>query len=214
MHISASSERSPSGECTGCPTAKYRSACEIDTPNVSAATDAAVSALTEGGFDYALIGGLAVILRGHDRYTRDVDALVWNLDDRLDELSSLLEQRGFRRPTPDELRTSKSTRLLHALWKPDVYVDFMLGFFPFERETLDHATPMDLGHGGIAKVATPEDLIIMKLTASREKDIQDVIALKELYPDLDRNRIRAIVSDYAEALERPDITENLDKWFK
>lgn len=72
---------------------------------------------------------------------------------------------------------------------------------------------MDLGHGGIAKVASPEDLIIMKLTASREKDIQDVIALKEFYPDLDRRRIRTIVMDYAEALERPDIIENLERWF-
>ncbi len=184
-----------------------------DTPNVSAATDAALAALTEGGFDYALIGGLAVILRGHDRYTSDVDALVWDLDDRLDELASLLPKHGFRPPSTEELRLSKSTRLLHTLWQEEVFVDFMLGLVPFERETLDNATPMDLGRGGVAKVATPEDLVIMKLTASRERDIQDVIALKELYPDLDRRRIRTIVSDYAEALERLEITENLDRWF-
>ena len=192
---------------------KYRSACVTDTPNVSAATDAALGALTDGGFEYALIGGLAVILRGHDRYTRDVDALVWDLDDRLDELASLLPKHGFRPPTTEQLRLSKSTRLLHTIWQEKVFVDFMLGLFPFEREILDHATAMDLGRGGFAKVATPEDLIIMKLTASREKDIQDVIALKELYPDLDRRRIRAIVTDYAEVLERPDITENLERWF-
>jgi hypothetical protein len=47
-----------------------------DTPNVSAATDAALAALKDGGF----IGGLAVILLGHDRYTRDVDALVRTRD--------------------------------------------------------------------------------------------------------------------------------------
>jgi len=156
---------------------------------------------------------LAVILRGHDRYTRDVDALVWDLDDRLDEFASLLPKHGFRPPTTEQLRLSKTTRLLHTLWQEEVFVDFMLGLFPFERETLDHATSMDLGHGGVAKVATPEDLVIMKLTASREKDIQDVIALKELYPDLDRHRIRTIVTDYAEALERPDIVENLERWF-
>lgn len=184
-----------------------------DTPDVSAATEAALAALTDGGFDYALIGGLAVILRGHDRYTRDVDALVWELDDRLDDLALLLPKYGFRPLTSDELDLSKSTRLLHALWKEEVYVDFMLGLFPFERETLDRATPMDLGHGGMAKVAAPEDLIIMKLIASRDRDIQDVIALKELYPNLSRERVRAIVCDYAEALERPDIFENLDRWF-
>jgi hypothetical protein len=72
-----------------------------DTPNVSAATDAALAALRDGGFDYALIGGLAVILRGHDRYPRDVDALVWDLDDRLDEFASLLPKYGLRPPTID-----------------------------------------------------------------------------------------------------------------
>ena len=81
-----------------------------DTPNVSAATDAALAALTDGGFDYALIGGLAVILRGHDRYTRDVDALVWDLDDRLDEFAASLPRHGFRPPTAEQLRLSRSTR--------------------------------------------------------------------------------------------------------
>ncbi len=184
-----------------------------DTPNISAATDAAIAALTDGGFDYALIGGLAVILRGHDRYTRDVDALVWGLDDRLEEFASGLPGHGFRPPTTEQLRLSKSTRLLHTIWEEEVYVDFMLGLVPFEREALDHATAMVLDHGVTAKVATPEDLVIMKLIASRERDITDVIALKELYPELDRHRIRTIVTEYAEALERPDITENLDRWF-
>ena len=184
-----------------------------DTPNLAAATKAALEALTSGGFDYALIGGLAVILRGHDRYTRDVDALVWDLDDRLDELATLLSEHGFRALSADQKKLAKSTRLLHTIWHEEVFVDFMLGLVPFERETLDHATSMDIGRGTVARVAAPEDLIIMKLTASREKDIQDVIALKELYPDLDKNRIRTIVTDYAEALERPDIVENLDRWF-
>ena len=125
-----------------------------DTPNVSAATDATLAALTKGGFDFALIGGLAVVLRGHDRYTRDVDALVWNLDGRLDELSSLLLEHGFRSPTPEELRISKTTRLLHTLWQGEVYVGFMLGMFPFECETLDNATTLDLGHGVVGRVAT------------------------------------------------------------
>ena len=183
-----------------------------DIPNVQAATSAIISVL-EGRFDYALIGGLAVILRGHDRLTQDVDALVWDLDDRLDELAALLIEHGFRLPTSDQLHRAKSTRLLHTIWRDQVAVDIMLALVPFERETLDHSSIMTLDHGATAHVAAPEDLVIMKLIASRDRDITDVIALKELYPDLDRNRIRAIVADYAEALDRPDITENLNRWF-
>lgn len=75
-----------------------------DTPNVTAATDAVLSVLTEGNFDYALISGLAVLLRGHDRFTQDIDALAWGPDERLEELAGLLVNHGFRAPPPDQLR--------------------------------------------------------------------------------------------------------------
>jgi hypothetical protein len=62
-----------------------------DIPNILAATDILVSALKEGAYEYALVGGLAVVLQGYDRYTRDVEALVWDLDERVDALAALLE---------------------------------------------------------------------------------------------------------------------------
>ncbi len=86
-----------------------------DAPNVSAATDAALAALTDGGFDYAFIGGLAVILRGHDRYTSDVDALVWDLDDRLDELALLLPKTYFVDPAKGD--DSNSCAAPNSAWK-------------------------------------------------------------------------------------------------
>lgn len=182
-------------------------------PNVQAATDALLSVLSEGRFEYALVGGLAVVLRGHDRLTQDVDALVWDLDDRLEDLVALLDKQKFRPSTDDQILKARATRLLHLVWRNQVAVDIMLGLVPFERETLDNSTEMVLDHGATAVVAAAEDLVIMKLIASRERDISDVIALKELYPDLDRNRIRSIVRDYAEALERADILDNLKMWF-
>jgi hypothetical protein len=170
--------------------------------------------LAEGGFEYALVGGVAVIVNGHNRYTVDVDALVWDLDVRLDELLSLLKARDIVPVTGEQPQLARRNRLIHLIWQGRTYVDVMLGFLPLERDILDHAKTMDLREGLPAKIASPEDLVIMKLTASRAKDIQDVIALKELYPDLDRDRIRAIVTDYAEALERQDILDNLRMWFR
>lgn len=105
--------------------------------NIAAATEATLAALTAGEFDFAIVGGLAVILRGHDRYTQDVDALVWDLDDRLDEFAILLARYGFQPVSLDQLNLAKSTRILHAVWKEDIFVDFMLGFLPLEREILD-----------------------------------------------------------------------------
>ncbi|MBX7132081.1 MAG: nucleotidyltransferase [Fimbriimonadaceae bacterium] len=182
-----------------------------DTPNVSSATERLLSALAEGAFEYALVGGLAVVLHGYDRYTRDVDALVWNLDDRLEELVGLLRERGFRLADADQLATARASRILHLLADDDTAVDVFLGFLPFEQEAIKRATAMTLREGVTGRVITPEDLIIMKLIASRSRDLYDVIALVDLYPDLDKDRIRTIVRDYAETLERPDILKNLEE---
>jgi len=180
---------------------------------VPQATEATLSVLKGGDFDFAIVGGLAVILRGHSRYTRDIDALVWELDDRLEEFALLLSNHGFQPLTQEQMRQARTTRVLHTVWQEDIYVDFMLGFLPLERAILDAATSMEIGPALSTKVATAEDLVIMKLIASRERDINDVIALKEIYPGLNRERIRAVVSDYAETLERPEIADNLNRFF-
>ncbi len=185
-----------------------------ENPDVSSAVKATLALLKKGNFDYSIIGGLAVVLNGYDRYTQDVNALVWDLDERLDELRSLLIENEFRPPTDEDMRRARSTRLLHTVWRSEVQVDFMLGLVPFERDTLDHAVTVLLTDDVSAKVATPEDLIIMKLIASRPQDIADVIALRELHPDVNEERIRAVVLEYAEALESAEIMSNLEKWLR
>jgi hypothetical protein len=185
-----------------------------DIPNVSSATERLLSALVEGAFEYALIGGLAVVLHGYDRQTRDVDALVWDLDRRLEELIALLQVRGFRLATPDQLAKARATRILHLLAEDDTAIDVFLGFLPFEREAVDRAVTMSLTDGLTASIASPDDLIIMKLIASRDRDLYDVIALLDLYPDVDKQRVRRVVTEYAEVLERPEILRNLQERVK
>lgn len=185
-----------------------------ESPDVSSALKVTLALLNKGDFDYAIIGGLAVVLNGYDRYTQDVDALVWDLDERLEELRSLLIEKDFRPPTDEDMRRARSTRLLHTVWRNEVQVDFMLGLVPFERDALDHAVTVLITDNVSAKVATPEDLIIMKLIASRPQDIADVIALRELHPGVNVERIRAIVLDYAAALESVEIMTNLETWLK
>ena len=185
-----------------------------DIPKVSVATDDLLSILLQGHFEYALIGGLAVVLQGHDRYTQDVDALVWDLDDRLEQFIQLAAGRGLRLAKPDGLAEALSGRILYLLAKDGTAVDVFLGFLPFEREVIERATTMALHDGVTGLVSTPEDLIIMKLIAGRSQDMYDIIALCELYPDIDKERVRRVVSEYAEFLERPDILQNLEDQIK
>ena len=49
----------------------------------------------------------------------------------------------------------------------------------------------------------------MKLVASRDRDLDDVTRLLELYPDQNKARIRRIVKDFAGVLEKPEILRNL-----
>ena len=61
-------------------------------------------------------------------------------------------------------------------------------------------------HGGVvARVPTPEDLVIMKAVARRYKDFDDICAIVKKYPKLDRTRIQKKVREFAEALDMPEI---------
>jgi len=210
MHQSALLDRNRTSEFTGLPTMKSESDGLPEIPDVSDVTDALISILQEGHFEYALIGGLAVVLQGHNRFTQDVDALVWDLDNRLEQLVQIADKRGFRLARLDGLDHVRSTRILHLLAEDGTAVDVFLGFLPFEHDVIHRAERMAIHEGLTAFVATPEDLIIMKLIASRSRDLYDVTALLELYPDIDKDRVRRVVIEYAEFLDRPEILQNLN----
>jgi len=168
------------------------------------------AALTELGLRFALIGGMAVILRGYDRATQDVDVLVLDVDDVLPLLLAAFEKHGFGFRVADPIDFAKQNRVI-LLRAPDgTGIDVSMGVLPLELEIIERSTQETLMDGISMPVATAEDLIIMKLVAARNRDLDDVTRLVELYPDLDVIRIRRIVTEYAEALEQPEIVQHLD----
>jgi hypothetical protein len=86
-----------------------------------------------------------------------------------------------------------------------------LGILPFEQEAVQRSTLHDTGTFAI-RLPTPEDLIIMKTVAHRPKDLLDIQALIETNPGLDRERIRFWVSQFAEALEMPELWTDIVPW--
>ncbi|MHB8638032.1 MAG: nucleotidyl transferase AbiEii/AbiGii toxin family protein [Fimbriimonadaceae bacterium] len=180
-----------------------------ETPDLAVAAIHLIAALESAKFEYAIIGGLAVIVSGYNRFTEDIDAVVWDLDDRLDELVTVLETHGFSFRIPDGARNARQIRLLRMKDEAGVEVDLSMGFLPFEYEVITRASVMKLGDAMTARIASVEDLVIMKLVASRNRDLDDVTRLLELYPVQNKARIRRIVKDYADVLERPEILKNL-----
>jgi len=142
------------------------------------------------GIPHALIGGYAVNVWVPPRETSDIDLTIAadhasfaRLAERLGSAGlTKTEEHGAEAPSgPDFQRfKSKSGRII---------VEFLVAKTAFQHEVIQRAVPLPSG----LRVATPEDLLVLKLIADRSKDEKDLIALCAL-PDLDWG----YVDDWAE----------------
>jgi hypothetical protein len=123
---------------------------------------------------FALIGGIAVGLRGEPRFTADVDLVIGaDIDQALSFLGGLEDSR-FEPLFPDAPDVVRSAFLLPLRHKETgIKVDLALGLTGLERQLLDRAEGLRLG-GLSIPVATAEDLILLKVIAERPRDIEDV----------------------------------------
>lgn len=163
------------------------------------------SALQRLAKPYALIGGIAVVLRGYDRATQDIDALIMDADNSVGVILDAMREQGLapRVENPEEFAARYRVLLLQA---PDgTGIDLTMGLLPFEEEVAANATIEKLTSEIEMPTATAEDLIIMKLIAARSRDIEDARRLAELHPQVNRTRIFKVVSHFAEALEQPEL---------
>jgi hypothetical protein len=137
----------------------------------------AVGFLESQRLAYALIGGLAVSLRGQPRLTADVDIVIKaDLDGAL-ELSRNLEHSPFRALFGDVEDVIVKSFLLPLRHRTtNVKVDVAIGMTGFEHEIVARAKTLLVGDCNIA-VASAEDLLIMKVLAGRPQDEQDLQGL-------------------------------------
>ena len=143
--------------------------------------------LTASGIDFVVIGGIAIVLLGYPRITRDLDIVFAFDDENLEALGRLLVEmkaqlRGVKADVgfvPDR-RTLQGVELLT--------LNTALGWFDVhrlpagvpsyarlrrqaERVNLDDFTVF---------VANPDDLIAMKEAANRPQDRIDIAALETI----------------------------------
>ena len=134
-----------------------------------------VEVLQEHKIVYALIGGLAVSVRGRVRSTRDIDLLldVPQLD--LPRLLDDLQQRGFEfnlRTLIDEW----SHGVTQIAWQGRIRVDWLKPVVVPFHHVLQRATEVPLNDQQV-RVADVEGLILLKLAAWRPQDQEDVRGL-------------------------------------
>jgi Nucleotidyl transferase AbiEii toxin, Type IV TA system len=149
---------------------------------------------------FALVGGLAVSVRGEVRTTRDVDlAVAVDNDDEIEALVADLAGSGYRVLASVE-QEERGRRATVRLASPIGFmVDLLAASCGIEPEIVDAATPVQFESIGAIPVASAEDLVAMKLLAARvgrTQDWNDARVLIETNPGLDlaivRSRLRLI----------------------
>ena len=122
----------------------------------------------------AVIGGLAVSLRGQPRMTVNVDlAVLADVEQTLALVHDLEATRFLPLFAGVEEVVGRSFILPLRHRSTGVRVDLALGMSGFERQAVERATAVDLG-GTPVPVVTPVDLLVMEALAGRPRDEDDM----------------------------------------
>ena len=125
---------------------------------------------------YALIGGLATLIRGRPRFTQDVDILLdvpqLALPGLLDDLSAA----GFSLDVGVVVREYVREHMTQFQFGP-VRIDWIKPVLPLYTRALRDASDFGWTEGHSVRVATAEGLILTKLVAFRPQDQVDIETL-------------------------------------
>jgi predicted nucleotidyltransferase len=139
-----------------------------------------LKALEEHQVKYVLVGGVAVIIHGMERLTRDIDLFVQNTTRNIQNLqralNSLYNDDSINEITVSEL---EKYAVIRYGTPEDFYIDIItrlgeaIAFEEIKYEIIEY-------QGIGVKIASPESLYLMKKNTYREKDKLDILFLQEL----------------------------------
>ena len=165
--------------------------------------------ILEQNWRFCFIGGLAVQRWGEPRVTNDVDLTVItefaNEEQFIDILLSRLHPR-----IEDAREFARAARVLLVSSRAGVGVDIALGGMPVEIEAVARASYFEFAKGIRLLTASPEDLIVMKAFANRDKDWLDIrgVVIRN-HKSLDQAYIYQHLSPLCILKEEPEIIERL-----
>jgi hypothetical protein len=149
-----------------------------------------------------IIGGLALQAWGEVRVTRDVDFTVLTrfINEEL-KVRSILSLLTARRP--DALAFALQNRVLLGYVDENISVDIGLGGFDYEERMVRRAVLFEFAESTWLRICSPEDLVIMKTFAGRDRDWADIEGILVRQEILDWDRIVSELSPLLELVEEP-----------
>ena len=150
------------------------------------------SLLEESRIPYAVMGGLAVRVYSIPRATQDVDLTVTVNQSQLAQLLVELENREFSVPEAyrsgwvDSVADMPLVKLRRYVAGRGVDVDLFLTETSFQQSLMQRRRSAEI-EGHAVQLVSPEDLILLKLVASRPRDLIDVQDILFTQGDLDES---------------------------
>lgn len=169
--------------------------------------------LLKNSIEYAIIGGIAVIIYGFQRTTKDIDAIVLCQLEDLDKIHAIIE-KNFKPAFKGTLEYFHRNFIL-PVDEPEtnLRIDLAAGLTEFDRNVISRSKRKYFGDVEVS-VCSLEDLIIYKMFAGRHLDFGDIELLLEKHKNsLDKKYLFETAEKFKE-LERADIIENLNKLFE
>jgi hypothetical protein len=161
--------------------------------------------LEQSGIRHLVIGGLAVGVVGEARTTADVDVIGFASVDEALALIAKASDAGF------EVRPDVERERLHATGtlrfrQGPFQLDVILASLPFEEVAHSRAVRRRL-FDRVVPFPTPEDLIVFKVLAGRDKDLLDAVGVARRHlPALDRRYLEDTIQGLC------DLSEDMEPW--
>jgi hypothetical protein len=158
-----------------------------------------------------VIGGVAASILGRPRATRDIGALVVLDPSRWDTFAASGPRHRFVPRIADALNFARRSHVLLLRHEPSgVDVDLTFGALPFEAASIARSRKVRLG-GLNVPLPAPQDLLVMKAVAGRDRDRADIESILDANPRLDLRRARRLVHAFSEALDDPEIHARFER---
>ena len=167
--------------------------------------------LTDHQLPYSMIGGIAMIAHGYQRFTQDIDIVIATDVPSLRGVSALLlTQYVPRKENPVEFM-ERNFVLPVTDQKTGVPIDISAGLGGFDQAAVKRAKRVKFGKASIP-LCSFEDMIIYKLAANRLRDRADLEFLITLKKKIDLVYLRRTAAGFID-LERSDILESVNRFF-
>lgn len=137
--------------------------------------------LDDRGARYLVVGGLAVIAVGEPRTTADADAIIFMSPDEIGGLIAHAAAAGFELREDVERERFETTGTIRFR-RGRFQIDLITASLPFEETAYQRAGFHEL-FGIRLPFPSPEDLILFKVLAGRDKDILDATGVVRRHAD-------------------------------